>query len=71
MPLPAKILQEEKTCLLMGDFNINLLDTDTDPDVSEFFNILSLNFFPHYLQGGPWPKKWCKIWNFSFSVVLG
>ena len=29
-PLLAKIFQEEKTCLLMGDFNINLLNTDTD-----------------------------------------
>ena len=35
-PLPAKILQEEKTCLLMGDFNINLLNTDTDYSVSDF-----------------------------------
>ena len=30
-PLLAKILQEEKKCQLMCDFNINLLNTDTDP----------------------------------------
>ena len=33
-PLPAKILQEEKKCQLICDFNnfnINLLNTDTDP----------------------------------------
>ena len=28
-PLLAKILQEEKTCLLMGNFSIHLLQTKT------------------------------------------
>ena len=31
-PMLAKILQEENTCLLMGDVNINLLNTDKDPN---------------------------------------
>ena len=48
-PLLAKILQEEKTCLLIGDFNINLLKTDTNPNVSEFYDILSSNFFALYI----------------------
>ena len=31
--------------LLMGNININPLDTDTDPNVLQLRNILSLNFF--------------------------
>ena len=35
----------------MGDFNINLLNTDTDHNVSDFYDILSLTFFaPFILQ---------------------
>ena len=50
-PLLAKIIQEEKTCLLMTDFNINFLNRDTDHNVSDFCDILSLNFFaPSILQ---------------------
>ena len=50
-PLLAKILQEEKTCLLMINVNINLLNTDTDHHVSDFYNILSSIFFaPFILQ---------------------
>ena len=45
IPLLAKILQGEKTCLLMGDFNINLLNTDTDHNVSDFYDILSILFY--------------------------
>ena len=37
----AKIFQEEKTCLLMGNFNISLLKTDTNTDVSDFYDSLS------------------------------
>ena len=51
-PLLAKILQKEKTCLLMGDFNFNLANTDAaDHSVSDFYNILYSNFFaPCILQ---------------------
>ena len=48
-PLLAKILQEEKTCLLMGNFSINLLNTDTDHNVSDFYDILSSNCFASYI----------------------
>ena len=47
--LLAKILQEEKTSLLMGDFNINLLNKDTDHNVSDFYDIWSSNFFAPYI----------------------
>ena len=48
-PILAEILQEEKTCLLMDDFNINLLNTDTDHNVSNFCDIFSSNFFAPYI----------------------
>ena len=48
-PLLAKILHEEKTCLLMGDYNINLLNTDTNRNISDFYDILSSNFFAPYI----------------------
>ena len=35
--------------LLMGNININPLDTDTDPNVLQLRNILSLNFLIPYL----------------------
>ena len=33
----------------MGDFNISLLNNDTNPEVSEFFDNLSLHFFALYI----------------------
>ena len=57
-PLLEKILQEEKTCLLTGEFNINLLNTDTDHNVLDFYDILSSNFFtPYILQPSRLAKK--------------
>ena len=57
-PLLAKILETEKTCLLMGDFNINLLKTDANPNFSDFCDILSSNFFaPYILQ----PTRLAKV----------
>ena len=55
IPLPAIILQEERRCLLIGDFSI---EQDTDHNVSDFHDILSSNFFaPYILQPTRWAKK--------------
>ena len=32
----------------MGDFNINLVNSDTKPEVSEFFDSFSSHFFTRY-----------------------
>ena len=41
----------------MGDFHINLFNTDTDPNVSDFYDILSSNVFsPYILQPSKLPK---------------
>ena len=52
-PLLATILQEEKTCLLMGNFNINLLNTDTEANAIFYLRIFLLLTF--YSQQG-WQK---------------
>ena len=55
IPLPAIILQEERTCLLIGDFNV---EQDTDHNISDFYDILSSNFFaPYILEPTRWAKK--------------
>ena len=40
-----KISDENKQCILMGDFNIDLLKCDSNNDSNTFYNILALNFF--------------------------
>ena len=66
-PLRAKILQEEKTYVLMDDFNINLINTDTDYNVSDFYDILSSKFFaPYILQ----PTKLTKALKPSLMFFL-
>ena len=57
----------------MGDFNINLLNTDTDHNVSDFYNVLSSIFFaPYILQPISLGKKTLKtslIIFFKFSWI--
>ena len=46
-----KINKENKYCVIMGDFNINLLNVDSHPATDEFLNTLGSYFFnPHILQ---------------------
>ena len=40
---------EQKTCFLMGEFNINLLNIDTKPGVPNFYNHMSSYFFTPYI----------------------
>ena len=45
------IAKENKQCILMGDFNVNLLKSNSDEAVSLFYNTLtSHNFAPFILQ---------------------
>ena len=44
----AKLSAENKICYLAGDFNIDLLQTETNDDVREFFETLTAHLFvPH------------------------
>ena len=46
-----KVNNENKYCLVMGDFNINLLNTDSHAATEEFLDIITSYYFsPHILQ---------------------
>ena len=50
-PLLDKIASGDKTCALMGDFNIDLLKADTNDNTNKFFNNLTSHFCtPFVLQ---------------------
>ena len=50
-PILEVISSENKQCVLMGDFNINLLKCNTNTDANLFYNTLSDHFFtPFILQ---------------------
>ena len=53
MPLLTNIQKEEKTCMLTGDFNINLLNTKTNTNISEFYNNMPSHFFALYILQPP------------------
>ena len=42
-PLLHKITSEKKQILLLGDFNINLLKCDDEPEIASFMDILGSN----------------------------
>ena len=48
-PILQKIGAENKLCVLMGDFNVDLLKINSHNDSNEFFNNLSSHFFSPYV----------------------
>ena len=47
-PVLLKISSENKIAYLLGDFNIDLLKTETNDDINNFYSILTSNLFvPH------------------------
>ena len=48
-PVLQKIGLEKKQCILMGDFNVDLLKSDSDNACSNFYNSLSSHFFTPYI----------------------
>ena len=50
-PLLEKLNREDKFCFLMGDFNINLMKSNSESDNLQFYNSLCSCFFtPRVLQ---------------------
>ena len=47
--LLTNIQKEEKTSMLMGDFSINLLNAETNINISEFYDNMSSYFFAPYI----------------------
>ena len=43
--LLSKLAKEKKPCFLAGDFNMNLLQVEDNPDVNQYFDILTENNF--------------------------
>ena len=57
-PVLENISKENKKCVLMGDFNVNLLKIDINDSSNRFFNTLSSHFFtPFILQPTRLPSK--------------
>ena len=56
-PLLDKISDENKFCSLMGDFNIDLLKTDTNDKVNAFYNNVISHFFAPYILQPTGPKS--------------
>ena len=48
-PILQKISSEKKQCVCMGDFNVDLLKSDTNNDSNLFYNNLSSHFFSPYI----------------------
>ena len=48
-PLLDKIAKEDKSCCLMGDFNIDLVKTDSNDQTNDFFTTLTSNYFTPYI----------------------
>ena len=45
MPLLTNMQEEVKACMLIGDFNINLLNAEINPDISGFYDNMPSHFF--------------------------
>ena len=62
-PLLDKVNKEKKSLILMGDFNINLLNSDNDKSVSNFLDILgSFSLLPQVI----FPTR---VTNFSKTLI--
>ena len=48
-PILVTISAENKTCALVGDYNIDLLKSDTHDDINLYQNTLSSHFFSPYI----------------------
>ena len=48
-PLLAKITSEKKICTLVGDFNIDLLKSNSNNDINSFYNTMNSHFFTPYI----------------------
>ena len=46
-PLLEKLNKEDKSCFLMGDFNIDLMKMDSKFDNFQFYNTMGSYFFCH------------------------
>ena len=70
-PLLEKLHREDKFCLLMGDFNINLMKINSESDNSQFYNTMCSYFFtPLVLEPTRVTDKSKTLMTIFFSTVL-
>ena len=65
----VKINKENKFCSIMGDFNINLLNCETEKDAMTFFNIMQSNFLAPYVLQPTRPSTKTLIDNIFFNSL--
>ena len=58
-----KVHRESKCCIVLGDFNINILNNDRHPPTEEFLN----NFGSYFFQ--PRILKPTRITNYSATLI--
>ena len=68
-PLLDKISAENKFGSLVGDFNIDLLKTDTNDNVNAFYNNVTSHFFAPYILQPTRPKSKTLIDNILINSV--
>ena len=68
-PLLEKISVENKFCSLMGDFNIDILKTDTNDNVNAFYNSVTSHFFAPYILQPTRPVSKTLIDNIFINSV--
>ena len=68
-PLLQNITRENKTCALMGDFNIDLLKNDTINNVNLFYNTLISHFFTPYILQPTRPVSKTLIDNIFLNTI--
>ena len=68
-PVLQKLSSENKICTLMGDFNINLLQTETHAGNSYFYNTMLSNFFAPYILQPTRPVSKSLIDNIFFDTI--
>ena len=73
-PVLQKLSSENKICTLMGDFNINLLQTETRAGSSYFYNTMLSNVFAPYILQPTRPVSkslidniFCDFFNFFYT----
>ena len=68
-PLLDKIAVEDKTCAIMGDFNIDLLKIDTNEDAHNFFTNVTSHFFTPFILQPTRIKSKTLIYNIFINTI--
>ena len=68
-PTLLKISNENKICILAGDFNVDLLKIDTHSSSNKFYNSMLSNFFAPYILQPTRPVSKTLIDNIFINTI--